>query len=826
MLRRKEKEYLRQIAELLLELIEKVVDKENTGVQSIVINEIEDTLNLLINRFSDNDVQNSIIVNLLFEISADLKDFEGNKETAFFIYDNLKKLRMEIDNMKVKYQVVFFPYKSSMWDSLESIWRAAEEDSNCECYVIPIPYYEKDNENMVFKYEGADFPQDVPIINYQNYKLEVEKPDVVYIHNPYDEYNHVSSIHPDYYSERLKKYAQILVYVPYYVTGGRVSDNHKMLSVYRNMDYMIVQSALFKDGFVDAPFYDKVIPLGSPKFDRVIKKCEETKVSGVHTIPTLFLNTSINCFLSDGELQIKKLQWLFEKIKMHKDIKLIWRPHPLLEATIKTLRPSLYFMYMELKEYFKKGNIGELDYSPDITAAIAKSDGYIGETASSVVHLFVAAGKPVFFLDNNIFDEFKDEERRRIRIMDMIEWENQYFFISSQCNGLFSATKGDWNHLRFLGRIDKMPNWIYASTQIESYKNDLYFSPYETTSFMKYNIKEEKFEQIGNDSQLLNVRKLAVYKDKIYYIQNLFDEIIKYDIKRKEYEKHKNVFKTLRKDYSSKDDLNMWDSCIYDDKIWFVSLYSSKIMSFCMKTKRSECYKTIDGIEGYSSICCDLNHLYLSDKSSGNIIKFNTEYKTSVVFQMPLELNLDRDNKVIAHAKILSMSDWIITIPYKCDGIVKIDKNTGVTKIILSEFCSSRHNQWNGYNPNDLRDVNFGKKINDTVFLIQRGWDKAIAIVDVENEEYSLVYPTLDETDFLNFMDGQDGFEKIAVNACFACRESQWFSIDDFINSFHSTSKKDIYKRQRNAISNLAVNLDGTCGEKVHKFMMENLQRD
>lgn len=32
-------------------------------------------------------------------------------------------------------EVVFLPYKASMWDSLESVWKAADEDSDCDAFV-------------------------------------------------------------------------------------------------------------------------------------------------------------------------------------------------------------------------------------------------------------------------------------------------------------------------------------------------------------------------------------------------------------------------------------------------------------------------------------------------------------------------------------------------------------------------------------------------------------------------------------------------------------------------------------------------------------------
>ena len=42
-----------------------------------------------------------------------------------------------------KKEVVFLPYKASMWDSLESVWMAAKEDEDYIARVMPIPYFDK-----------------------------------------------------------------------------------------------------------------------------------------------------------------------------------------------------------------------------------------------------------------------------------------------------------------------------------------------------------------------------------------------------------------------------------------------------------------------------------------------------------------------------------------------------------------------------------------------------------------------------------------------------------------------------------------------------------
>lgn len=38
-----------------------------------------------------------------------------------------------------------------MWDSLESIYESAEKDSDCEAYIMPIPYYDKEENERLTK---------------------------------------------------------------------------------------------------------------------------------------------------------------------------------------------------------------------------------------------------------------------------------------------------------------------------------------------------------------------------------------------------------------------------------------------------------------------------------------------------------------------------------------------------------------------------------------------------------------------------------------------------------------------------------------------------
>ena len=50
--------------------------------------------------------------------------------------------------------------------------------------------------------------------------------------------------------------------------------------------------------------------------------------------------------------------------------------------------------------------------------------------------------------------------------------------------------------------------------------------------------------------------------------------------------------------------------------------------------------------------------------------------------------------------------------------------------------------------------------------------------------------------------------------------------LDIFLDKLSDHNFENIQKRQRDALSSTAVNLDGTCGEKVHKQMMDILKQE
>ncbi len=223
----------------------------------------------------------------------------GNKEIHSLSLDLLQVL---IDKIRsedgFKKEIVFLPYKASMWDSLESVWKAADEDKeHCIAYVMPIPYADLTPEHTVAEWhcERELFPKNVPIVNWEEFDLQEIHPDVIYIHNPYDEYNRVTSVEGRYYSSVLKHQTDKLVYIPYFVLEEIIPGNEAaeeaisgfiLTPAVLNAEEVIVQSEDMRQVYInvlvrntnqkDRAYWEKrILGLGSPKIDKVLTSKKE-----------------------------------------------------------------------------------------------------------------------------------------------------------------------------------------------------------------------------------------------------------------------------------------------------------------------------------------------------------------------------------------------------------------------------------------------------------------------------------------------------------------------------------------------------------------------
>lgn len=362
----------------------------------------------------------------LYQVSMQMETISVQK---FYkqIEEALIKAENAINHMKIQKTAVFLPYKAAMWDSLESVWKASDEDKEWISLVIPIPYFNKNKDGTLgeMQYEGADFPPYVPITDWQRYSLEEEHPDIIFIHNPYDQYNYVTTIHPAFYSSKIKNYTDKLVYIPYFVhQNERVQEHYCVLPGTLHADTVILQSEKVREQYIR--YYEAALPelveklgkevieekfqaLGSPKFDAAfmdeIQIPEAWKEFIGQDKKVIFFNTHISGIMKgQSEQFLKKLDWVFEVFRNRDDVTLLWRPHPLMADTAKSMNPEAVEPYLHLVEKYRQQKIGIYDDSKDLHRAVNLADAYYG-SGSSVVELFRQQGKPVMIMSDWIIGD-------------------------------------------------------------------------------------------------------------------------------------------------------------------------------------------------------------------------------------------------------------------------------------------------------------------------------------------------------------------------------------------------------------------------------------
>lgn len=313
-----------------------------------------------------------------------------------------------INNVKTDIEIAFMPYKASVWDSLESIYREAEQDPNCTCYVVPIPYYEKNAQGEIIKfcYEGNDFPKDVTTIPFELYDFENRRPDIIYIHNPYDNYNILTMVNSRFFSGNLAQYTEMLVYVPYFLAGSAATPEFSIFPSYMNAAKIIVQSKNSLQAFIangiDA---HKLLDLGSPKLDAMFEAIKEPKETPLYwkkivgDKKVFLFNTGIADLLSI-DAWFEQVEQVLNYFMNHEQYAVIWRPHPLTEITIKTMRPQLLESFEILENKIKQAANIIVDNSSDIYPAVAASDGIISDYSSVMLQCIVTE-KPILGLLNS-----------------------------------------------------------------------------------------------------------------------------------------------------------------------------------------------------------------------------------------------------------------------------------------------------------------------------------------------------------------------------------------------------------------------------------------
>lgn len=756
-------------------------------------------------------------------------------------YKLLKQKLIKISNsvkndIKLTIEAVFLPYKASMWDSLESIWQAADADPDCDAYVIPIPYFDKNPDGSFLKrhYEARQYPANVPVVRYEDYNFETRRPDLIFIHNPYDDGNIITSVHPYFYSENLKKFTDCLVYVPYYVTSGGMSEGQSLCLAYLHADYIVIQSEKYRKYFDERIPDNKFLVLGSPKFDSVIHKCQNLPNPPVEWREKMegkkvyFYNTSIGGMLGNTEAFLKKMQYVFDTFKGREDACLLWRPHPLMESTFESMRQGYKPIYDELKHKFIEEQIGIFDKTTNIEDTIALSDVYIGDGATSVTSLFGVVGKPLFLLNNNIHSlPEKDDWRGERYNLWLDAWGDDRYHVTAN-NQLWYSEYNDYHYKFYMDLGSGYSGGGYYMRALEL-RGDLYILPYHAQHILM--IKNKKIRKIEFPAFTVQGASFYSYwynQRYIFLFPFQYPKLVRINVETGEIHYIDGI-----QPFSVRYINGEWQSGgigQYKNELIFASPEDDQFVFLDMDTFEARVLSSHSSNRGVQGIIIDREDLWLLPIKGMTIIRWNPKTGESREYsdvpeefraiKWPYEQECDEHPFGGIAFSQEGEKETIVISPRWGNMFLSLDRETGK----MEEWKLPVGNAMRGKNGYFITSgmgsfVITYPQVGRADIRLWYSPERKLFDLNLDTKEYKEVEIDFDYEDLLQH---EPGFMEESEWMQYCLTENAFHSLKDLLDNNIIGSSFD-KERQLQAFAKINANTNGTCGKNIYKFVKEKV---
>lgn len=742
----------------------------------------------------------------------------------------------------VELEVLFLPYKFSMWDSLESIYLAARADTRCKAVVMPIPYLEKNAPEREqteaaeeeWRYEGAAY-EGIPIVDYHTYDLGEHRPDIIYFHNPYDQYNLVTAVAPAYYSAELKKYCRKLVYVPYFYVGVKMPESHLRLPAYEAADVLVLPSREAVEQmrrFIPAK---KLLPLGSPKLDRMIawkhrKEMPKDWSKMIGNRRTVLYNVSIGSLLKNGIYTLRKMRYVFEYFQGQEKLVLWWRPHPLLKSTLKSMRPELLESYEELEREYLQKHIGIYDTTPDSNKAVAATDAFLGDH-SSLANLYGITGKPVFYLDDFSVQEASEEDRRTI----LLEWflrekDGSILFCSSSYQ-TFVRLNVETGAAELLGQSEGKQHFQAEYVLGQADEDTIVLSPFCANRIGIYRRSTGKIRWLSlqEPAGLYKYGLPVIFGKEIFFCPVMRNNICCYHRSRNAttyYGGYEELLGKYREHPTER--LFSGTPCQVGERLYFVSYRVNAVLEFNMATK----VMRIQGIgkEGcrFSEMEYDGTCFWLTAWDGSCLVRWNPKTGDTKKFtEFPAGYHPAAGGcvnpDVAVWSRILELDGMLYVFPLSANMLLKIDPKTEkIEEWRLPLFYREGQRKSSLYA--DTSNYRVVLRYDETHIIAQTAYDRSLLFIDVTTDEVRRIPCRFSKEDFAKLDRSPERYNiqwnesdpyQYTENGCF-------FTLKDMMDYFASGA--DMQEAQQiQACTEGVLNVDGTCGEKIHHTIMDKI---
>ncbi|MDR0947551.1 MAG: hypothetical protein LBM87_07420 [Ruminococcus sp.] len=770
----------------------------------------------------------------------------------FAVYENfdIEHLDELSDKLKaeteIEIEIVFMPYKAAMWDALESVYFAAKADKRCHAEVVPVPYYEIENGHKVLHYEGDNFPPDIPITHFGQYNMELIRPDIGYLHNVYDGNNRITRVDDFFHTRNLKQFIKKLVYIPYYVSDATPTESFTNAIVASKIDILVSASEENVTSYRAHGVKCEIAALGSPKIDKIINR-EKNKPAlpddwaNLKGKKIFFLNTSISGLLKSPADVLKKLKEYFKIFEGRTDIALLWRPHPLFFSTFESMAPSFIKAAKELKNTVEASDWGIIDQTGDMGVAIAVSDAYIGDSLSSLVYLYALTGKPMMRMNFKYPISPAPEDLDSLlksEILETINVGNETYAVSEynaiyKMNGrkaeFFSKFPTDtfYNPCKPFRESVHIP--FPSAGASETAGKKLIFCPIYGYEFFELDTETKQW-RTETVSEICRRKETFTYTfcgvidtpEALIFAPGESGVFARYDKNTGKYSYHTEWFEAFKKHLKLKNVLKTRGCTIKDGKIWLTCSESSYLTELDPNTMEFTLHKAGPDGYGYYGITHLGGSLWLTkfrlkpDNHEEGLVEYNPSTgKFTEYVDLPAKIPAGEKYRFSGFSHVITYKDSLYMFPIQADGIVKLNPKTGENKRFELtpplKFFTAENDYFKGRY--ELQEFPFNLRIKGSEVITVTPFNMGQICINLDTGEWErFSYETERPFDILTV--------KLTQPVPVPWTESFYLTPERFINEVlsgeiaYNQAQADLYR-------NINANSDGTCGEKVHEYLME-----
>ncbi|MCR4923505.1 MAG: LicD family protein [Lachnospiraceae bacterium] len=340
------------------------------------------------------------------------------------------------EESKGEKDIVFLITKASNWVFMTKEYEKAVSDPLNKVYVIPIPYYHKNNlskSDGKIRYEGQELSRLVEITGFDKYDFYGNNPDLVYFDTPYDDYDTFFTVHPMFYSDKIRSFSKKMIYVScilvdeygqddksakammsYCINTPGVSRADKTIVQSENMRLRYIESLTEWAGPETGRVWEERIVSGGitrgeyPEYPSVTdEELTEEWISALSDKEgkrrkVILFYISISGLIENSHIAINKLKSIFTVFKENIDsVVLYFHPDPNIDTYLRDYDPALFEGYREIRDDFIREDYGIYDDGLDDNFMVRLCDGFYGDNGSVMFHC-MRAGKPVMVMNYEI----------------------------------------------------------------------------------------------------------------------------------------------------------------------------------------------------------------------------------------------------------------------------------------------------------------------------------------------------------------------------------------------------------------------------------------